>query len=85
MESIERGMSCSVCMAFSIGFLGYKTHGEVNGNMGKSKSKGECLCLKWTLREWHGSDVMQIGLVIVGMNDCSFWYLCIRVFVVVLS
>ena len=46
MESVERGMSCSVCMTFTVGFLGHKTHGKVNGNIRKSKSEAKCMCLK---------------------------------------
>ena len=46
MESVERDMSCSGCLAFTVGFLGYKTHGKVNGNFRKSKSDRKCMCLK---------------------------------------
>ena len=44
MKSVERCMLCSVCMTFTVGFLEYKTHGKVNGNIRKSNRK--CMCLK---------------------------------------
>ena len=64
MESVQRGMSWSVLWHF-VGLFGYKTHGKVNGNIGKSKSKGMCMCFKWKIRECHCSDVHQ--------SDWSSW------------